>query len=206
MTTIVPIVEGSGEVEALPVLLRQLGAWINPHVVTDIQRPIPVKRNRFLKYEDGEDFVRILQLAALKSGDAGWILIMLDADDDCPFEIGRTVLEQARRIVAHRRISVVLPNREYEAWFIAAAESLEGHRGFSAAGGAITTPEAIRGAKEWMSVRMASGKYRETTDQAAFSAIMSLPQAWKNSRSFRKLCSEWSQNVLMWSSGESTTP
>lgn len=39
---------------------------------------------------------------------------------------------------------------------------------------------------------MTAGRYRETTDQPAFSAIMDLSQAFDLSRSFRKLCSDWS--------------
>jgi hypothetical protein len=33
------------------------------------------------------------------------------------------------------------------------------------------------------------------TDQPAFSALINLQQAHERSRSFRKLCSEWSKNA-----------
>jgi hypothetical protein len=32
-------------------------------------------------------------LAAAKSGEKGWILVLLDADDDCPAELAPQVLE-----------------------------------------------------------------------------------------------------------------
>lgn len=195
MTTVVSIVEGAGEVEALPILLRRLAEWIAPYTPIDVQRPIPVKRNRFLKFEDGDEFDRILQLAALKSGDNGWILILLDADDDCPVDLGEKIHQRAARVVPHRRHSVVLANREFEAWFIAGAESLNGQRGFTPPRGMNRHPETIRGAKEWLSANMVSGKYRETTDQPAFSARIDIPMVCENSRSFRKLCSEWIKNV-----------
>ena len=36
MRVVTPIVEGDGEVAALPVLLRRIGAWLSPDVpVTD---------------------------------------------------------------------------------------------------------------------------------------------------------------------------
>ena len=56
--------------------------------------------------------------------------------------------------------------------------------------------EQPRNAKGWMAQRMAARVYRETTDQAAFSAVFDLDMAFGNSRSFRKLCSEWSKNVV----------
>ncbi len=128
MTTVASIVEGDGEVAALPVLLRRLADWRGPVDYVNVLTPIRVYKDRFLNRP--EEFSRHLKLAAAKCGDAGWILILFDADDDCPAEKGATVLAQAQAIVPHRRIAVVLANREYEAWFIAAAESLNGCRGF----------------------------------------------------------------------------
>lgn len=195
MMTVVSIVEGAGEVEALPVLLRRLAQWIDPRSVVEIQRPIPVKRNRFLKFEDGEEFDRILRLAALKSGENGWILILIDADDDCPADLGNRISRAAARIIPHRNLSVVLANREFEAWFIAGALSLAGQRGFTPPQNMSRQPESIRGAKEWMGANMAGGKYRETMDQPAFSARVDLQMVCEHSRSFRKLCSEWIKNI-----------
>jgi len=138
----------------------------------------------------------MLLLAAAKCGESGWILVLLDADDDCPSELGAQVLERARGIVPHRRVSVVLAKREYEAWFLASAESLHGHRGFTFEFPQNFDAEHPRDAKGWLGERMASGNYRETTDQSAFSALMDLQQAIGNSRSFRKLCSEWSKQMV----------
>jgi hypothetical protein len=58
-------------------------------------------------------------------------LVLLDADDDCPAELGPKIQDRARQVVPHRSVSVVLANREYEAWFLAAAGSLHGQRGFA---------------------------------------------------------------------------
>lgn len=190
MTVIASIVEGDSEVAALPILLRRVGAWLSPEKdFIDIPTPIRVRRDRFLNRED--EFRRMLLLAAAKCGESGWILVLLDADDDCPAKLGAKVLEHARSVAPHRRVSVVLANREYEAWFLAAAESLHGHRGFAFDFPKNFDAELPRNAKGWFGERMASGTYRETTDQAAFSALIDLPQANERSRSFRKLCSEW---------------
>ena len=194
MTVIASIVEGDGEVVALPVLLRRMGEWLTPGIRIDLPLPIRVRRDRFLRRD--EEFKRHLLLAAAKCGDKGWILVLLDADNDCPATLGEQILKRAHSLVPHRRISVVLANREYEAWFLAAANSLHGKRGFVFDNPQNFNPEHPRNAKGWLGNRMNTGTYRETTDQPAFSAVMDLRQAQENSRSFRKLCSEWSKQMI----------
>ncbi|MEO5795136.1 MAG: DUF4276 family protein [Rhodoferax sp.] len=194
MTAVASIVEGDGEVAALPVLLRRLSQWRGPAVYVNVLTPIRVYKDRFLNRPD--EFSRHLQLAAAKCGDAGWVLILFDADDDCPATKGADVLSRAQAVIPHRRVAVVLANREYEAWFIAAAESLNGCRGFrSRETDVLADPEIPRNAKGWVRDRMPAG-YGETTDQPALSASFDLALAHQRSRSFRKLCSEWDKHAL----------
>ena len=190
---VVAIVEGHGEVTALPVLLRRLGDWCTPGKPAEVLSPIRVQRDRFLNRED--EFRRYLLLAAAKCGEDGWVLVLLDADDDCPAEFVAPLVERVKAHIGHRRVSVVLANREYEAWFIAAADSLNHHRGFVFVPAEIIEAEIPRDAKGWIGGRMESGTYRETTDQAAFSARMDLQQAFDRSRSFRKLSREWDRQT-----------
>jgi hypothetical protein len=192
-TTVVAIVEGDGEVAALPVLLRRIGQWQTPETFVQISPPIRVHRDRFLNKP--EEFNRHLQLASKKCGAGGWILILLDADDDCPKALGQRILAQAQGCIPHRDISVVLANREFEAWFIAAAQSLHGKRGFSFDPAEAVDAEQPRDAKGWIKKRMTGGAYGASTDQPAFAASMDLQQAHARSRSFRKLCSEWRKQV-----------
>ena len=194
MTIIASIVEGDGEVAALPILLRRVGTWLSPEKgFIDLPTPIRVRRDRFLNRED--EFRKMVLLAAAKCGESGWILVLLDADDDCPAELSARILERAHGIVPHRRVSVVLANREYEAWFLASAQSLHGRRGFAFDFPQSFDAELRRDAKGWLGERMASGTYREITDQPSFSALMDLQQTVEHSRSFRKLCSEWSKQM-----------
>lgn len=186
---VVAIVEGQGEVEALPVLLRRLCEWRSPAKFAQVLEPIRVRRDRFLNRDD--EFRKYLLLAAAKCGEDGWVLVLLDADDDCPAELSVEILSRVRTCVPHRRVSVVMANREYEAWFIAASRSLHGSRGFAVDQCEHIDPETPRNAKGWIRARMAAGTYREITDQPAFSALMDLQQAFDHSRSFRKLCTEW---------------
>ena len=193
MIPVASIVEGDGEVAALPILLRRLATEWEPVASVHPLPPIRVRRDKFLHKDD--EFRRQLLLAAAKSGEKGWILIVLDADDDCPVNLGAEILQKARQHVPHRRLSVVLANREFEAWFIAAAQSLNGVRGFSVAPDEQVQAEIPRNAKGWMRERMRQGTYSEILDQPAFTARIDLRQAFDNSRSFRKLCKEWRLHV-----------
>lgn len=194
MTQVASIVEGDGEMAALPVLLRRLGQWRTPNVQFNIPMPIRVRKDRFLNRPD--EFSRYLQLAAKKCGDSGWILILLDADDDCPATRGIEITNRAREIISHRPIAVVLAKREYEAWFLASAVSLNGYRGFVCRpGDAAADAEMPRDAKGWIRERMIGRSYSETTDQPAFSDRFDLATAYERSRSFRKLWDEWLRNT-----------
>lgn len=192
MINVVSIVEGVGEVVALPVLLRRINDWLSPAIALNISRPIRVRRDQFLNRQD--IFAKQLRLAAAMCPAPGWILILLDADDDCPSSLAADIYQRATAIVPDRDFSVVLANHEYEAWFVAAAPSLDGRRGF-ALPDAVPEAEMVRGAKQWLSKQIRHGAYHEVVDQPAFSALMNLQLAHDNSRSFRKLCSDWANRM-----------
>ena len=187
--TVAAIVEGDGEVQSLPVLIRRMNHWKPASRPVRPLPPIRVRRDRFLNRKD--EFRKYVLLAESKCGSDGWLLILLDADDDCPAELSQNILQRVSEITPHPRVSVVVANREYEAWFIAAAQSLNGHRGFRFDGETVTDAERPRNAKGWISSRMPNKGYGEMTDQPAFSHLFDLQQAYDGSRSFRKLCSEW---------------
>ena len=183
MAKIVAIVEGDGEVEAVPALIRRIHGEVSPGAPLEVCRPVRVRRNRVLK--DGE-LERYLGLAANLAGADGGILVLLDANGDCPAHLGPNVLQRARTARPDRRIEVVLANREYESWFIAAIDSLQGKRNVSAAAAAPQDPESIRGAKKWLGDRM-DGTYSPTADQTALTALFDMALARRRSRSFARM-------------------
>ena len=184
MPTIATIVEGYGEVDAVPILIRRIAERVLPGVNVQVPLPIRVERNRVLKAGELE---RAVELAALQTGQGGCILILLDADDDCPAEIAPEVLLRAIEARGDRDIRVVLAKAEYEAWFLASADSIAGQYGIDAAATAPDDPESIRGAKEWLGARMPHGqRYRATLHQAALTAIFDLDAA-RAAPSFDKL-------------------
>lgn len=179
---------------SLPILLRRICDWRSPHEYVEVCHPIRVHRDKFLHRE--EEFQRHLLFAAAKCGEAGWVMILLDADDDCPAMLSANILARARAVLPHRPVSVILANREYEAWFIGAAASLNGERSFEVTEADLAIDaETPRNAKGWLRDRMGSRVYGETTDQPAFSARMDLQQAFNRCRSFRKLCAEWDRQL-----------
>ncbi|MGN9894906.1 hypothetical protein [Micromonospora sp. L31] len=79
----------------------------------------------------------------------------LDADDHCPADLGPRLLHRAQAARPDVKVCVVLANREFEAWFLAAAKSLGGLRGLPDVLEPPAYPEAKRDAMGWLSERMA---------------------------------------------------
>ncbi len=185
---IATVVEGHGETEALPVLIRRFRDEINPALPLHAAPPIRIPRCTLLKPGELE---RAVQLAALDARPGGAVLVVLDADNDCPKTLAPELLRRARTGVSDLPVSVVLAKREFEAWFLAAAESLRGHRGLPADLEPPPDPEAVRGAKEWLARNMPPGqRYAATLDQPALTAVFDLQSARRRSPSFDKFCRE----------------
>lgn len=178
------IVEGHGEVDAVPLLLRRVALAIRPGLSLHVEQPLRVSRNKLVKPRELE---RTVELAGRRAGPQGAILLLLDSDDECPAHLAPLLLSRARSTRSDLAIGVVLAKREFEAWFLAAAESLRGKRGLSPNLTAPEDPESIRRAKEWLTAHMEPGrKYVETLDQPALAAIFDLELA-RRASSFDKL-------------------
>ncbi|MCY4554558.1 MAG: DUF4276 family protein [Candidatus Poribacteria bacterium] len=169
------IVEGHGEVEAVPLLIRRVAANLYPELEVIIPRPIRIAKNKLLQANGLEQWVEIV---SVRIGAQGAIFVILDSDDDCPAELGPDLLHRASQVHTGLPIAVVLAKCEFEAWFLAAAESLRGQRGLSNDIHPPNDPEGIRGAKEWLSHQMESSRtYSETQDQPALAALFDIEQA-----------------------------
>lgn len=177
------VVEGHGEVKAAPVLFRRIGSDIDPTVVLDIQQPIRRPRSSLIHSE--ETLERAVELAALKVRPRGGVVVLLDSDDDLPCELAPRLLARATKAGMGLPVSVILAQREFEAWFLAAAESIRGKRGLPTDLDPPAQPEEIRDAKGWLRGRMTGHGYSETIDQPALAAMMDLSRA-RMARSFDK--------------------
>lgn len=181
---IVSIVEGKGEEEAVPVLLRRIAQRVTPGTSVDVPRPIRVKRQQIVKAGELE---RAVELAARHAGANDGILILLDADTDCPKDLAPKLLRRATGARGDRAIRVVLAKMEYEAWFLSAATSIAGRHGIDSSAAPPRDAELIRNAKGWLSKRMPPGRpYRPTLHQPSLTAIFDLDAA-QAAPSFKKL-------------------
>lgn len=173
--SIVPIVEGHGEVESVPILLRRIALRVAPGLFARVNPPTRIKIGSFLN--DGEYFGRYVSLAAAKARQTGGlVLILLDCDDDCPAALGPQILARAQGVCSDVPYVVALAHREFEGWFIAALESLREFGGFSGNIEKPVDPEVFRDAKGWIRARRPAG-YDPMIDQAAFTTTFDLNEA-----------------------------
>lgn len=182
MAFIVPIVEGHGEVRALPALLHRLAVgaptplYVNP--------PFRVRAGSF--FNDLDYFNRYVEAAAIKAAvGRGTVLILLDNEDDCSATLGPRLLQQALAVRADVACIVALAVREYESWFIHAIRSLEGLHGIGQVEPPLD-PDGFRDAKGWLSRQMRYA-YDPVQHQADFTRQMDL-EAAQRSPSFHRLC------------------
>ena len=136
-----PIVEGVGEIEAVPVLLRRLAAQMDvAHV--PLGRPIRRGRGHLIQREG---LAKAIDVARRQTGCRG-ILVLFDADDLCPKTGAIPLQQEAARIAAAIPCPVVLANKEFEAWFLASLEDLSDRPAGRAS--YPGDPDQKRGAKE----------------------------------------------------------
>ncbi len=154
------IVEGHGEVSAVPELLRRIASEIDCAIELKVLPPIRVDRSKILNRP--QEFDRAIQLAfgkAAASAPPGAVLILLDAHDDCPADLGPDLRARALKVRSDIPCAVVLAKCEYESWFIAARQSLATRLRVEVPIPAPANPEEIHGAKEWLERNLLHSKY-----------------------------------------------
>ncbi len=181
------VVEGTGDVEAAPLFARRVGLATRVTTYIHIPTPVRVPRSRLIK--DGE-LERAIELAAAKVDGEGGVIVLIDADDDCPAELGPVLLARAASAARGRfPVAVALARSEFESWFIAGIVSLRGARSLRNDVQPVAEPELIRDAKGWLAKNMARG-YSEVLDQPAFASEVDIAAARAGSDSCNKFCRE----------------
>ena len=184
---IASLVEGYGEVEALPVLLRRVVGEISPSITQVIP---PAWRHPAGSIQKLGGLERALSAVAERYPGHS-IVVLMDCDDDCPKELGPKMTQRVKQGRPDLYISFVLAHREYESWFLAAAESIAGKSNLNLDLVAPENLENIRDAKGWLSRHIrGSGRYSPTQDQAALSHLFQFARARTRSRSFQKFWKE----------------
>jgi Domain of unknown function (DUF4276) len=210
---IVPIVEGDGEVQAVPALLRQWLRFRRYHRNVDVHTAGPVTahgKGNLIAADDrtlGRGVEHFVRIAMLRQPQPDLILILLDGDGAPPETLEAALLARARTQVPHDfPIGVVVANREYEAWFLAAFASRGFRRSLEQRGYYLrqrslrrgVDVEAVSDCKRQLeslidfsggeSTGSRAARYRETTDQKEFTQLLPFrPFMARRSPSFGRL-------------------
>ncbi|MEU4450196.1 DUF4276 family protein [Nocardioides sp. NPDC023903] len=174
-TSLAVIVEGHGEVKAVPELMRRLA----PHA------RIIAPPHRVPKSAMKNELRRAVRLQGSRVGANGGVLVLLDADDDDPAVLRAQLIDYVDTDL-RAQVRAVVAVKEYEAWFLAAIESLRSHRSVKDDASFPGNPESPRDAKGRLSDQMLE-PYQETLHQVAFSAIFDIDAASERCPSFRCL-------------------
>jgi hypothetical protein len=182
--TIAPIIEGKGEASAVSVLIRRIGFDLLAGTYIKVAQPYRLDSGKMRK---PEELHRAIRHQAARVPGTGGILVLRDGDDadiTCPVALA-AALRQGQDGTA-KAIEVVIAYHEYEAWLLAAVESLRSHKYIRDDATTPANPEGRRDAKGELT-RLMLQTYRPTRHQAAFSDLIDLTMAQANSRSFRRM-------------------
>lgn len=163
------IVEGHGEVQALRVLIHKL--------FPDWQVSTPIRCTKGEITEHKPRFVSHLKLAQAnirENGADGLVLVLIDADDDCPAEISRRITPRVSQEIESPSL-IAVAKRCYESWLIAGNTDFNGN-----------DPECLNG-KRWIKQR--DPRYNPRIHQPGYTSRLDIDLAIQRSRSFAYLCS-----------------
>lgn len=176
---LLPIVEGPGDLAAVPLLLRRL--LHEKHQRYDVEIARPYRYGDVQKVSKNLD--RFLLVAAKENAPILWTF---DCDDGCALD---WVKEFEKRIPKGLQVPVRFAFfvREYECIFLAEKHCLA-QIGIRSNADIPEDPETVRGAKGAISRLMPPGTaYKETVHQERLTAHLDLDVAREKSRSVRHL-------------------
>jgi hypothetical protein len=177
---IVAIVEGEGEQKALPGLINRVIDRLDASGIHVVE-PLVRKRQKVVK--DGE-LEEAIQLAIRRGRNVAAILILLDADDDCPATLAPELLDRAKK-ETHLPVAVVMAKREFEAWFLGSVDTLRDHGILPVDAAVPERPEEVN-AKSKLKQLMVNDKYKEVIHQAALSRMIDFDRCRERCPSFDK--------------------
>jgi Domain of unknown function (DUF4276) len=117
------VVEGDGEVAALPILVRRHLHENRQIYDIEVARPKNSKGRGNLDAPGGVE--RYTQHAALPVGVCG-VLVLCDSDDDLVCEFGPAMHDRAAGAVPTKPVVATLAVAEFENWIVASSETVGG--------------------------------------------------------------------------------
>lgn len=186
--SIIAIVEGHGEENAVPSLIRRI--LFERFGIYDIgigESKVTKSKGRLIRKL--EEFIG----HAVKDGCSA-ILVLVDADEGCPVELASSLARRAAAMNAQVPIAIVCAKSEYETWLICSLSESEGdgirqNLGLQSSVVCPENAESIRNAKGWLTGQMPRNRaYNPTSDQDVLTHYIAIDLVLKKSRSFRRLC------------------
>lgn len=209
MPKIVPIVEGTGDLLAVPELLKMVLISLNRTNVY-IDAPLNAHGKGNLTIAGGvEKFIK----NAFTRRDCGAVLVLIDADEKknggkCAVAQANALVKRVKQVGILFPVAVVVANCEYENWFLASLDSIKGKNwgeqsGISADAKYEGGVEDKCNVKTWLTEHLPTVRiYREAIDQAVLTRLIDIDRAKTNSRSFRRLCHAVEEMLAAIDSGE----
>lgn len=166
MIVLAPIVEGHGEVSAVPALLSRLSHRIR------VAPPVRMNRNEM---DNADKLSRYTRVAAsnIQANEAGLVILFLDADSDCPSEIGPQLLRTLRDATT-RACAVVVIVHEFESWIVGGHPAIDEAR-----------PDTAGAPKERL--RSSFGRYKPSLEQKRLITEIDMDRLAERSASFSRL-------------------
>lgn len=201
MPKIYPLIEGKGEADAVPNLITRILQETDCHDVFVGQVQKANGKGNFTRDNGIERYVE----RALMRPDCDGVIILLDADDECPLERAFDFASRLAAVSAKCPIVIALANRDFENWFLASIESLRGHKlsdgrmGLKAETPIPSQCENVKGADEFLSRYFPPGiNYKKSLDQILLTRLMDLELTRARSRSFQHFCGSvaWLVNAI----------
>lgn len=185
MRRLLPIVEGHGDDNAVPLLLRRI---FESQGIYDIDI---LSARRYGEYPTvTRNFDNLFQAAVLVKAPILWVMDFDSKDYDCPVKEAQSLLARAEALRPGWPIKIAFLVKEYETLFL--IDETATRKVFPDIPTKTTfppNPEKIRGAKEWLSkARPSPGSaYKPTVDQAKITAHLDLDILRASSSDFAHL-------------------
>lgn len=173
------IVEGDGDMKAVPLLTRRVLQEVFQRY--DIALATPQRRGELTKIKS--HFSRFLKIALLEQAPVLWVVDCDDGDPSAHLEELNLLLSAE---YSSQPIRFVLMVKEYESLFLAERKAAQLILKIKDSVSFPPQPESIRGTKEWLSKHMESGyAYKETLHQEKLTAQLNIDELRTYSNSYR---------------------
>ncbi|MFN0315677.1 MAG: DUF4276 family protein [Burkholderiales bacterium] len=181
MSRLLPIVEGYGDLHAVPLLVRRV---LRDHQIHTVQILRPHRRGDLPKVLS--NFENYFRMAIKETAAILWVLDFDCQSCDCPKVEADGLYDRAAKISPNWPFRVAFMIKEYETLFLTDATSTRLLLNIRDSTSFPGNPETVRDAKGWLSQAMPRGfAYKPTIHQSKLTFKLNLSRLREASPSFR---------------------